>query len=418
MFTFLHAADIHLDSPLHGLQRYEGAPVDEIRHATRRALENLVDLALQRAAAFVLVAGDLYDGDWREFRTGLFFVKQMARLREAGVRVFIVAGNHDAANRMTRQLPLPDNVHVLSADRPETVTLDDPPVAIHGQSFARAAVRENLAAAYPRRVSGLFNVGLLHTCAEGREGHEPYAPCSLDDLRSKHYDYWALGHVHRRETLQAETPAVFPGNLQGRHARESGPKGCMVVTVDEHWAAQARFQALDVFRWSICRVDVAGLEGRDEVLDRVQAELATAAASSDDRPLAARVLLVGPCPAHRQLAAEPHRLTNDIRALAQTVTGVDLWVEKVIDQTTPKQQPPPAAEGPIGELARYVAELKSDPEQLRQLAGQLSDLAAKLPPELDEGPEALRLGDPESLRGMIDQVHELLLHRLLGPEKG
>ena len=177
MFTFLHAADIHLDSPQRGLERYEGAPVAECRGATRRALENLVDLAIAHKVAFVMIVGDLYDGDWPDYNTGLFFGKQMARLRDGGIRVFMIRGNHDAANKMTKDLRLVDNVRVLSTDEAETVLLDDIGVAIHGQSFATRAVTENLAKSYPPRRGGYFNIGLLHTCVDGREGHDPYAPC-------------------------------------------------------------------------------------------------------------------------------------------------------------------------------------------------------------------------------------------------
>src|SRR5690349_16787907 len=102
MFKFLHAADVHLDSPLKGLARYEGAPADEIRGATRRAFDNLVELAIQEEAAFLLLAGDLYDGDWKDYNTGLFFVSRMRRLEEAGIPVFLISGNHDAASQITR----------------------------------------------------------------------------------------------------------------------------------------------------------------------------------------------------------------------------------------------------------------------------------------------------------------------------
>ena len=232
MFKFLHAADIHLDSPLRGLQRYEGAPVEEIRQASRRALENLVQLAIDQSVAFVLIAGDLYDGDWKDHRTGLYFVSQMVRLREAGIPVIAIAGNHDAANKMTRTLPLPENVRMLDHQRPETFFLEQSGVAIHGQSFATAAVLEDLSAAYPPAVAGMLNIGLLHTCATGREGHQPYAPCTIPGLISKHYDYWALGHAHGHEVLNREPEIIFSGNVQGRHIHEHGPKGCMLVHVD------------------------------------------------------------------------------------------------------------------------------------------------------------------------------------------
>ncbi len=209
MLTFLHAADIHLDSPLRGLQRYEGAPADEIRQATRRALENLVQLAIDQSVAFVLIAGDLYDGDWKDHCTGLFFVSQMVRLREANIPVIVIAGNHDAMNKMTRTLPLPENVHMLDHKRPETIHLEALGVAIHGQSFATQAVLEDLSATYPSAVGGQLNIGLLHTCATGREGHAAYAPCTIPGLVAKQYDYWALGHVHGFEVLHR---IVISGN--------------------------------------------------------------------------------------------------------------------------------------------------------------------------------------------------------------
>jgi exonuclease SbcD len=135
---FLHAADLHLDSPMHGLAAYDGAPVDELRGATRRALVNLVDLALEEQVAFVLIAGDVYDGSWRDFNTGLFYVAQMRRLREAGIPVVAIAGNHDAESRMTKGLPLPDGYIALTSTRPQTVELTELGVVIHGQSFATA----------------------------------------------------------------------------------------------------------------------------------------------------------------------------------------------------------------------------------------------------------------------------------------
>ena len=153
MFRFLHAADVHLDSPLVGLARYESAPVEVVRGATRRAFENLVGVAIDEEVAFVLLAGDLYDGDWKDYRTGLFFVGQMAKLRDARIPVFVVAGNHDAASQLTKNLRPPDNVHFFSTKKPETRLLEAFDVAIHGQGFASRAVTEDLAAAVPSRRS-------------------------------------------------------------------------------------------------------------------------------------------------------------------------------------------------------------------------------------------------------------------------
>jgi DNA repair exonuclease SbcCD nuclease subunit len=415
-FQFLHAADIHLDSPLRGLDRYEGAPAEKIRQVTRRALENLVALAIQRQVAFVVVAGDLYDGDWKEFRTGLFFVGQMVRLREAGIPVYVIAGNHDAANKMTRRLPLPGNVHVFSADEPETLRLDDWGVAIHGQSFARGAVTENLALGYPAAVPGMFNLGILHTAA-GCEGHDPYAPCTVEDLKSKHYDYWALGHIHQRQTLCDDPPIVFSGNLQGRHIRETGPKGCLLVTVDGHRVGLEPCW-LDVLRWEHCRVDVSGAADADEVIQRIREQLAAIAAQADGRQLAIRVTVAGRTAAHRNLVAEPLRWTGNIRALAQDVGGGDLWLEKVTLQTAPPADAGPALadDSPMGELLSRVAELQADPNRLAALPAEFSELWDKLPAELREGADGLGLERPERLGQLLEDVQQLLIQQLLARE--
>src|SRR5208337_4853045 len=158
MFKFIHAADIHLDSPLRGLSRYESAPVESIRDACRRAFKNLVDLAIAEKVAFVLLAGDLYDGDWKDYSTGIFLSQQMGRLHQHNILVFAVAGNHDAANRMTRALDTPPNMKMLSTRRAETIKLDDLGVAIHGRSFGSQHVNENLVATFDTAEKGMFNI--------------------------------------------------------------------------------------------------------------------------------------------------------------------------------------------------------------------------------------------------------------------
>jgi DNA repair exonuclease SbcCD nuclease subunit len=409
MLKFLHAADVHLDSPLRGLERYEGAPAEEIRSATRRALENLVALAIEEEVAFVLLAGDLYDGDWKDYNTGLFFSAQMARLQEAGVRAFLIAGNHDAASQITKVLRPPANVKVFSTKRPETEILEDLGVAIHGQGFAQAAVSEDLAAGYPPPVPHLFNIGMLHTSLDGRPGHANYAPCTVDGLRSRGYQYWALGHVHEREVVAEEPWIVFPGNVQGRHARETGAKGAALVTVDDRQRVRLEHRDLDVFRWVVCTVDLTGANG-GEALDRIQGALEGALAAADGRPLAARVRLEGACPVHDDLNADPERWINEIRSLAAGFVDGGLWIENV--QVRTRRAADLAAdawdegEDALGGLLRTIRALEADDSELARLAEGFSELERKLPPELfEEG--GLRW------RGLLDEAKDLLLARLL-----
>ena len=190
-------------------------PLDVLRGATREALGNLVSLAIEEKVAFVLLSGDLYDGDWRDYHTGLFLMQQLSRLREAGIKVYVIYGNHDAESRITKSLRFPDNVRVLSTKSPETIILDDFGVAIHGQGFAKRDVMENLAEQYPDARKGFFNIGMLHTALTGAEGHAPYAPCTLGTLQSKGYDVWALGHVHARKVHSRGASDPVPGEYPG-----------------------------------------------------------------------------------------------------------------------------------------------------------------------------------------------------------
>src|SRR4051812_43429556 len=199
----VHASDVHLDSPLRGLPEYPESPppIDAFRLATRRALTELVTLCVREGATLLLLAGDLVDASGRDHKTGLFFVEEMLRLREAGILVFSIRGNHDAASRVMKSLLLPDNVREFGLEAAETATLDSLGVAVHGRSYAEREALESFLPGYPLPVSGFLNVGLLHTSAEGREGHDPYAPCTRRALRNQGYDYFALGHVHTREVL-------------------------------------------------------------------------------------------------------------------------------------------------------------------------------------------------------------------------
>jgi DNA repair exonuclease SbcCD nuclease subunit len=419
MVTFLHAADIHLDSPLRGLERYEHAPVDRIRGATRRAFERMIQLAIDRRVDLVVIAGDLYDGDWRDYNTGLYLVKELGRLRDAKIPVCMIAGNHDAANKMTRALRLPGNVHVMSDTRPETLRLDDLGVAIHGQSFARAAVTDNLAAAYPAPVPGWFNLGLLHTGLTGLEGHERYAPCTIEDLRSRSYDYWALGHIHTRRAHCTDPPVVFPGNPQGRHIREAGEKGCVLATLGTGRVVEQEFHRLDVVRWERGRVDASGLATESAVLDGV-AEVLDALLGSESDPerlLAVRVVLHGVSPMHDRLHAESERYIAEIRNLALERDAGRLWIEKVEFQTRPTRAIV-LGDGPIEELRVLLEELRADPAALTSLGEELGELKRKLPAELMAGPDAPRPGDPEWLAGVLEEVQPLLLDLLRGPGHG
>lgn len=383
MFKFVHAADIHLDSPLRGLSAYEGAPVDTLRGATRAAFRNLVDLTIREEAAFIIIAGDLYDGTWRDYQTGLFFLSEMGRLRSAGIRAFVLYGNHDAESEITKRLRLPDNVSVFPARAAKTYAIDDLNVALHGRSFQTPATLENLLPTYPEPVAGRLNIGVLHTALEGNTEHAAYAPCSLQELIAKGYQYWALGHVHQHSIVNADPWIVFPGNLQGRHAREAGPRGAMLVTADGTSIVSAERVFTDVLRWHQLIVDLSPAATVDQAIDLVKdGVVRTVESESEGRPLAIRIRLTGETSVHGVLFEEETEFAENVRAVAVGNVGEAAWIEKIQIETKP---PASALSGPsdaLGDLEAMIADAASDPAVLAGLSEQLNTMLGRLPPEL------------------------------------
>ncbi len=426
MFKFIHAADIHLDSPLTGLNKYEGAPADAIRQAARRAFERLVQLAVDERVAFVLLAGDLYDGDWRDYQTGLYFAGQLSRVHAAGIAVYLISGNHDAANRMTLSLELPPNPDgtpvMLSHDAPQTIRLEPLDVAIHGRGFPDAVFEGNAVLDYPAGVEGCYNIGLLHTSFDYESGgaHARYAPCQMSHLETRRYQYWALGHIHRRDDQRrtsAGAPVVFPGNIQGRHIREEGAKGCMVCTVSDTLETTLRFAPLDVFRWKRLKVDVTGASDALAVMKLVRGSLSNLLESAGDLPHAIRVEIEGRCPAHHVVASKIEHWTAQLRAEAVAIGGGKLWIEKVKFRTSAPlgREEAAALDNAASEVGAYLQELKEDdvwPAQFPELMQTFNELHQRLPPALQDASGDASLIDQQQLTSLLEEVEPLLLQRL------
>lgn len=413
MFKFLHTADIHLDSPLRGLENYEDAPVEQIRQATRRAFDNLIELALEEAVHFMLIAGDLYDGDWKDYNTGLYFIERMSRLRKAGIKVFLVSGNHDAASQITRTLQLPDNVTQFSGKSPETEIIEDLQVAIHGQSYKHRVVEENLAQGFSTKQEDCFNIGLLHTSLNGREGHEPYAPCSRADLTSKGYDYWALGHVHQRETVLEDPWIIFPGNIQGRHIRESGSKSAALVTVEDGNLIELEHREVDVLRWSLCQVDITRCSHIEEINLLVRQAFVDEQSRSEGRTLAVRLVITGTSSFHSTLREEGAERTRAFREIA--VGLGELWLEKVVFETQPDMDIDlqTGSGTPFEDLLKAVTELNLTPDSILKLVPEISDLKSKLPSEALQEDTIYLSDEPGAIAELATEVKELLIASLL-----
>lgn len=415
MFKFIHAADVHLDSPLRGLSRYESAPAESIRNACRRAFENLVDLAIEEKVAFVLLAGDLYDGDWKDYSTGIFLSQQVGRLGQHNISVFTVAGNHDAANRMTKALDSPTNMTILSSRKVETIKIDDLAVAIHGLSFGTQHVDENLAAGFAAAEKGMFNIGLLHTSLDGREGHAVYAPCTIGDLRSKGYQYWALGHIHKQEFVSEDPWIVFPGCIQGRHIRETGSKGCVLVTVEDGAISAVEKIPLDVLRWVRCDINLTDVEEMREVLERTRKAIEKERSSAEGRPIAMRIRFEGATKISDELAAYPERFEQQIKALGAEIASDDLWVERVENAAVGKLDLDStlADDTAFGKLLKEILATSGNVEEIDGLKDIISDLRQKVPSEAFGPDSVLNLDEELTVQRLVEEAKHMLVGRLL-----
>jgi DNA repair exonuclease SbcCD nuclease subunit len=366
----------------------------------------MIDLALAEDVAFVVIAGDLYDGDWKDFSTGLFFAEQMRRLNRP---CYLLRGNHDARSIITSKLRLPDNVREFSSRTCETFRLPDLRVALHGHSFPNRAVPEDLSAGYPAAIPGHLNIGVLHTSAEDPGEHEPYAPCSPAALALKGYGYWALGHIHKRRELSTRPWIVFPGNLQGRHPNETGAKGCSIVTVQDTEIVNVSHRAVDVLRWAALDVDVTGAD-EPALMARLADHVAAAAEAAQGRPILARLTLSGRTDLHDVWRFQAERLAAECRA-ATIAVDADLWVHSVRLLTQPLAPP---TTGPLDELHAAYAEALEDPGLIAGLLEEFAGLRQKLPGPARDA-VVLPQNDAE-LRALALQAWPLAADALAHPE--
>lgn len=331
---FVHAADLHLDSPMRGLRDREGAPLDVLLQATRRATTRLIDLCIQEEADLLVLAGDVFDGEWQGVEVARFLSDAFDRLGASGAQVVWLRGNHDARTRQQRDFTWPDHVHELSFEAPQSIAFDDLGVVCHGQGFRQPAETRDLAAAYPPAVPGRFNLGVLHTALAGSEGHAPYAPTTREILTGAGYDYWALGHVHERAVISDDPWIIYPGNLQGRHARETGAKGAYVVEVtDGRVSGSPRFVPLDVVRWEHLRLcpepRSEGTDASSRLMEVARPAIAAAwhatVADDPDRRLVVRITLEGSDVDLAAYESEPDRFHAELLSACEREGAI--WLE-------------------------------------------------------------------------------------------
>ena len=381
-FRFVHTADIHLDSPLRSLALRDPEIAEMIGNATRQAFERTVDLCLEERVDALMIAGDLYDGDLRSMKTAVFFGSQMHRLTETGVRVFVVRGNHDAESVITKHLSLPNGVDVFSG-RGEARALEDHDVVVHGISFARPQAPESLLPKFKGPVSGCVNIGLLHTSLSGAEGHDTYAPCSVRDLVDHGFNYWCLGHVHKRR-VHARSPCtvVMPGIPQGRDINKAGPKSVTLATVGDDGEITIEERITSIAQFERVSVDATGLSDWTDVLRTVEVALGDARAAAVSDHLIARIEIAGTTPLVTRLHRDDDLLLEEARQAAASLPRTA--IEKVSVDASPLAVPGDSPDyDPVDELRGLVeGEVLASEAFRTEVRNIVGDLQRQLPPEL------------------------------------
>ena len=375
-FRFLHTADLHLDSPLRSLALRDPDLAGLIAEASRMSLSASVDLALEERLDAVLIAGDLYDGGQTSMKTARFLAREMARLDAAGIRVFIIRGNHDAASQITRELTLPPGVHVFTG-RATPVAFDAGAlrVAIHGLSFLEPQMPESLLPKYRAPLPGHVNLGMMHTSLGGAAGHDNYAPCTLAELQAHGFDYWALGHIHKRAEYAGRARVVMPGIPQGRDIGEPGRGSVTLVQIDDLGAIETRAHPVAQAAFQPVAVALDGVEGWEDMRRAIRAALEAQAGAAPH--LVARLVLRGDTGLAPRLQRDRDLALAEAQEIARALGSV--WVEGVRLDLGARA---PVA-GALGDLARIIAhDIRPGAAYAQALDEVQAGLARALPGEL------------------------------------
>ena len=371
-FRFIHTADVHLDSPLESLALRDPDIAVIVQGATRQAFINTIDLCLEEQVDALLIAGDLYDGHKQSMETALFFIEQVERLTTASILVFMIKGNHDAKSAVTKQLSLmlPDGMTLFSGNT-KVIEIPEKDVAIHGVSFAKPHAPDSLLPSYKPPVAGKINIGLMHTSLGGSKNHDVYAPCSTQDLAAHGFEYWALGHIHKRsvETLNNCT-IVMAGIPQGRHINEGGNRSVSLVQITDNGQCDVEERSVHVAQFERLRVDVTGLDDWPELV-RHLVQACQLESSADY--LIVRLQVVGKTPLAFQLQRDQDILMADLKQQLGKI-----YIEKIELQVQPLSDAEDAS-NPITELATLMGNSIGNPALKAIAEAELTALLSFLP---------------------------------------
>lgn len=383
-FRFIHTADIHLDSPLKSLALRNRDLADLIGGATRQVFSDIVDLCVGERVDALIIAGDLYDGDQTSMKTARFLASELNRLATAGIRTFIIRGNHDALSRISRELVLPDLVKLFSG-RGEHVVIEreqgEKPVVIHGLSFANPTAPESLLPKYGRAHPDAINIGIMHTSLGGAPGHDPYAPCSPAELEATGYDYWALGHIHKRSVVTGSATIVMPGMPQGRDINEDGPKSVTLVSIADDGQVSLEEKPTALAEFARVTIDASGLSEWSDLAHVLADTLKPVRSASNAPHLVARLALSGETPLAWRMRRDAELLLAEAEERAAQLGNI--WIEKLDIACIPPVTPQASAADPLTELRALIEnDILGSDAYATALASVADTLQAQLPTDL------------------------------------
>ena len=416
-FKFVHAADLHLDSPFRGLgSRIPDDVAEILRNATFDAYDRIVSLCIEENVDALVIAGDVYDHETRSFRAQYRFIEGLNKLSEAGINSYICHGNHDPLDGWQSKLDFPEGCYRFGT-KPESYPLREAhpeEVLIHGISYPTRVVQNNLIPGFSDLKKAQFNIGLIHANVDSDPNHDPYAPCTLDDLRQTGYDYWALGHVHTRKILNKELPAViYPGNPQGRHINEDGPRGVYLVEVDHNGNIETEFRSMDLVRWNRITIDGSALETDQSLLDSLGAGFTDSLTQSEGRSVVTRVEITGPSPIHKTLIMEDYanQVCEELNAGYQFQNPF-LLCERIDIFTTPIIEREELKNG-----NDFVSELLNLSDQISTDGSQISKIMESLESPYKGGKVGRHAKDifpsEEDIRGYLREAENIILPDIL-----
>lgn len=419
-YRFVHAADIHLDSPLRSLALRNPDLSNLIGNATRRAFVRIVDLCLEERVDALILAGDLYDGDQTSMKTARFLAEQIRRLHQAGISVFIIRGNHDALSKISKELIFPDSVKVFGG-RAEVVSVDRDaghfPIAIHGLSFAQPHAPESLIAKYKPMIAGAVNIGIMHTSLAGASGHDLYAPCSHADLHATGFQYWALGHVHKRSIVEGECAIVMPGMPQGRDINEAGAKSVTLVTILDDRSIHIEERTTSIAQFERVSVDAGGLDDWGELVSAVTRALEQARDVVASEHLVARLRVIGATPLSWRIRRDLDLLKTEADDRGSLIGAC--WIEKLEVATHSRTETAQSAADPLLELRRLIDEEVLHSESFRtDLVTIAEELRSQLPQECRDSLGADEATFKAGLALLAQEGTEDILAMLHASEKG